>query len=83
MKVRQGSGRGNGNIIRYRLLINGEDTELFVDVPSTTSGEVEKALPMDEMIDIPPDARLDVIADKPDGSISQSPLDCTVTVELL
>lgn len=83
MKVRHGSGRGNGNTLRYRLLINGDDTPLFVDIPSTTAGVVEKALPMDQMIDIPPDAQLDVVVDKPDGSIGQSPLDCTATVELL
>jgi len=83
MKVRHGSGRGNGNRIRYILLINDEDTNLIVDIPSTTQGEAEVVLPMDEIIDIPPNAKLDIAIDKPDGSIGQSPLECTVTVELL
>jgi len=83
MKVRHRQGGGNGNTVRYILIVNGADTDLFIDVPSTFVGETSKFLPMEELIDIPPDATLDIGIDKPDGGIDQSPIDCTVTVELL
>ena len=83
MKIRQGTGRGNGNLIRYTLVINGQDTALFLEVPSTFSGEQEKVLDLEEVIQVPRDARIEIAVDKPGGSIQQSPLDCTATLELI
>lgn len=83
IKVRQATGRGNGKKIRYTLVVNGEDTDLFVEVASTFSGVESKELEMDKTIHIPPDAQIDIAVDKPEGGIQRSPLDCTVTVELL
>ena len=83
MKVRQGTGRGNGNTVRYILVVNDQDTDLFVDVASTFAGEAEKILDLEDIIQIPRDAKVAIAVDKPDGGIDRSPLDCTATVELI
>lgn len=83
ISVKHGTGRGNGKTLRYRLLVNGASlsTDLYVDLASTSSGEAEQRL--DDLQTIPAGATLDIEVTKPDGSVQASPLDVSVTVELI
>ena len=82
ISVRHGTPRGNGNTIRYRLLINGAPAviDLFVDLASDGS---EDETVLAGTIDVPAGATLDLEVSKPLGLIMSSPLDVSVTVELI
>lgn len=80
--MQHGVPRGNGNTIRYRFLINGApgSTDLFVDLASTGT-EAETVLA--STIDVPAGATLSLEVSKPGGGVMASPLDVTVTVEII
>jgi hypothetical protein len=79
---RTGGAGAAGVLLTYRVRVNGADTAAEVTFPIGTAGSQAIILPAGGEILVPDDGLIAVVVDKT-GNITSSPLDISVSVELI